>query len=160
MYGRVLQILTAFQFHDKECAFGDISNAKSAPICSPAEFATLKTHVNFIRHFTLDYETDWQWRPVKGDKPRNFNGAFILLSDKTAEEILQYVRVDLQRTFKGMVQIKQMQELHTSVDLVVLGMHGNTYTEAVAHDFCLGLAKAEADLLARKKLFEEEGAAG
>jgi hypothetical protein len=158
MYGRVSQILTAFQFHDKECAFGDISKAKSAPIRSPAEFATWKTHVNFIRHFTLDYETDWQWQPVKGDKPRNFNSAFILLSDKTAEEILQYVRVDLQRTFKGMVQIKQMQELHTSVDLVVLGMHGNTCTEAVAHDFRVGLAKAEADLLARKKLFEEEGA--
>jgi hypothetical protein len=36
-------------------------------------------------------------------------------------------------------------------------MHGNAYTEAVAHDFRVGLAKAEADLLARKKLFEEEG---
>jgi hypothetical protein len=158
MYGRMSHILTAFQFHDKDCAFGDNSNAKSAPIRSPAKFATRKTHVHFLHHFTLDYDTDWEWQPVKGEKPRNFKGAFILLSDKTAEEILQYVRVDLQRTFKGTVQIKQMQELHTSVGLIVLSMHGNTHSDSVAHDFRVGLAKAEADLLARKKLFEEEGA--
>ena len=50
-----------------------------------------------------------------------------------------------------------MQEIHTSVDLVVLGMHGNTNTDSVAHDFRVGLAKAEADLLMRKRLFEEQG---
>ena len=127
------------------------------PIRSPAEFATWKTHINWIRHFTLDYETEWQWQAVKGDKPRNFNGAFILLSDKNPEEILQYTRVDLSRAFKGSVEIKKMQELHTNVDLIVLGIHGNTYTEAVAHDFRVGLAKAEADLLSRKQSFEEAG---
>ena len=157
MYSRVSHILTAFQFHDKECAFGDISNAKSKSIRSPAEMATWKNHVPFLRHFALDYETDWQWQPVKGDKPRNFKGAFVLLSDKTPEEILRYTRVDLQRMFKGSVAVKQMQEIHTSVDLVVLGMHGNTHSESVAHDFRVGLAKAEADLIARKKLFEDEG---
>jgi hypothetical protein len=118
MYGRVAHIMTTFQYHDKECAFGDVSNAKSEPICSPAEFATWKTHINWIRHFTLDYETDWQWQAVKGDKPRNFCGAFILLSDKNPEEILQYTRVDLSRAFKGSVEIKRMQKLHTNVDLI------------------------------------------
>jgi hypothetical protein len=157
MYSRVSHIMTAFQFHDKECAFGDISNAKSDPIRSPAEFATWKNHVPFLRHFALDYETDWQWQPVKGDKPRNFKGAFVLLSDKNPEEILKYTHVDLQRMFKGNVAVKQMQEIHTSVDLIVLGMHGNTYTESVAYDFRVSLAKAEADLIARKMLFEEEG---
>jgi hypothetical protein len=46
---------------------------------------------------------------------------------------------------------------NTNVDLIVLSMHGNTYTDAVAHDFRVGLAKAEANLLARKQLFEEAG---
>lgn len=53
-------------------------------------------------------ETDWQWEAVKGDKPRNFCGAFILLSDKPPKEILHYVRVDLGRSFKGSVRIKEM----------------------------------------------------
>jgi hypothetical protein len=53
----------ALQLHDKECAFGDIGNVKSEPIQSPAEFATWKRLVNFIRHF-VSYKTP----QIQGDR--------------------------------------------------------------------------------------------
>jgi hypothetical protein len=50
------------------------------------------------------------------------------------------------------VYVKEMQEVHTSVDLILLGVHGNANTAEVAKDFRKGLAIAEGEALARKKI--------
>jgi hypothetical protein len=105
----------------------------------------------------LDYEPEWQWDAIKGNKPHNFNGSFTLLFDKPPQEILKYTRVDLQNNFQGMITIKEMQELDTMTDLIILGLHGNTNTSSMAELLHMGLAKAETDLLFRKALFKDEG---
>lgn len=64
-----------------------------------------------------------------GDRPRSFKGSFILLSDMPPEEILKYTRVDLRLVFKGGIEIKALQELHTNLDLILLGVHGNTNSD-------------------------------
>jgi hypothetical protein len=80
------------QTYDGECAIGDHMNAKAEPIRSPGEYMWT-THLAWKRHFVMDHEPVWQWDRITGDKPRNFSGAFILLSDKPAHEILDFVRV-------------------------------------------------------------------
>jgi hypothetical protein len=50
-----------------------------------------------------------------------------------------------------------MQELYTSLDLILLGVHRNTNAEEVANEFRSGLMKAELEIINRKKLFEAEG---
>jgi hypothetical protein len=158
MYQRMAGVLGTAQTFDSECAIGDHVNAKAEPIRSPGEF-NWKTHVPWQRHFVLDWEPDWQWDKVSGDRPRGFKGVFILLSDKPPEEILKYTRVDLRSVFKGTVEIKALQELHTNLDLILLGVHANTNSEEVAKELRNGLRKTELDVINRKKLFdsEEEG---
>ena len=72
--GNMHRILAAY---DPECAIGDHMNAKAEWIRSAGEY-TWTTHVSFKRHFVLEHEPEWQWDKVKGDKPRNFAGSFIL----------------------------------------------------------------------------------
>jgi hypothetical protein len=50
-----------------------------------------------------------------------------------------------------------MQELYTSLNLILLGVHRNTNAEEVANEFRSGLMKAELEIINRKKLFEAEG---
>eukprot|EP00956_Cyclotella_meneghiniana_P022760 scaffold43409_cov41-Cyclotella_meneghiniana.AAC.9 len=156
MYGRMADVLRVFQEYDPECAIGDHLNSKAEPIRSPAEY-NWKSHTTFQRHYTLDWEPDWQWDKI-GDKGRAFKGAFILLSDKPAEEILRFCRVDLRAAFKGSIIIKEMQVLHTNLDLILLGVHANTYTETIAYSFREGLRKAEEEVFHRKELYELVGA--
>lgn len=156
MYSRMGNMHRVLATYDPECAIGDHMNAKAEPIRSAGEYIWT-THVPFKRHFVLEHEPVWQWDKVTGDKPRNFAGSFILLSDKPAQEILDFVRVDLRDAFQGSIKIKDMQELHTSVDLILFGVHANTNVEAVAAELRKGLAIAEGDALARKKIFDEEG---
>jgi hypothetical protein len=156
MYSRMGNMHRVFATYDPECAIGDHMNAKAEPIRSAGEYIWT-THVPFKRHFVLEHEPEWQWDKVRGDKPRNFAGSFILLSDKPAQEILDFVRVDLREAFQGVIKIKEMQEMYTSVDLILLGVHANTNVEAVASELRKGLAIAEGDAFARKKIFEEEG---
>jgi hypothetical protein len=156
MYSGQSTALCIFQDYDPECAIGDHVNAKAEPLRSLAEFK-FKTHGPYMRHYKLDWEQDWQWDSIKGDKPRSFNGSFILLLDKPPQDILKYTRVDLRNSFKGTITIKEMQELDTVTDLIVLGVHGNTNSASVASLLHMGLAKAETDLLFRKALYEEEG---
>jgi hypothetical protein len=98
----------------------------------------------------MDSDPKWQWDKVTGDKPRTFSGSFILLSDKLAQKIMDFVRVDMRTAFQGIIRIKQMQELHTSMDFILLGVHANTNSEAVAKELRKGMAIAEGDALARK----------
>ena len=156
MYGRMAEVLRVFQEYDPECAIGDHMNSKAEPIRSPAEY-NWKSHTTYQRHYTLDWEPDWQWDKI-GDKGRAFKGAFILLSDKPAEEILRFCRVDLRAAFKGTITIKEMQVLHTNLDLILLGVHANTHTETIAHSFREGLRKAEEEVFRRKELYELVGA--
>jgi hypothetical protein len=65
------------------------------------------------------------------------------------------MRVDLRNNFQGSINIKEMQELDTMTDLILLGVHGNTNSVAVAEILHMGLAKAERDLLFRKALLED-----
>jgi hypothetical protein len=148
-------VLKTLQTFDPECAIGDHVNAKAEPIRSPGEF-NWTSHVPWQRHFVLDWEPDWQWDRVSGKNPRSFNGAFLLLSDKDPEEILKCTHVDLQNAFKGYVDIKQMQELHTNMDYIILGVHANTNSEEVGKDLHAGLMNAELDLINRKKMFDNE----
>ena len=129
-------------------------NAKAEPIRSPGEYIWT-THAPWMRHFVMDSDPEWQWDKVTGDKPRNFAGSFILLSDKPAQEIMDFVRVDMRNAFQGIIRIKQMQELHTSLDFILLGVHANTHPESVAKDLRKGLATAKGDAMVRKKIFEE-----
>jgi lipopolysaccharide export LptBFGC system permease protein LptF len=105
----------------------------------------------------MDEDPGWQWDKVSGDKPRNFAGSFILLSDKPAQKIMEFVQVDMRTALQGIIWIKQMQELHTSMDFILLGAHANTNSEAVARDLRKGMATVEGDALARKMIFEDEG---
>eukprot|EP00956_Cyclotella_meneghiniana_P008014 scaffold10676_cov49-Cyclotella_meneghiniana.AAC.5 len=156
MYGRMADVLRVFQEYDPECAIGDHLNSKAEPIRSPAEY-NWKSHTTYQRHYTLDWEPEWQWDKI-GDKGRAFKGAFILLSDKPAEEILRFCRVDLRAAFKGSIAIKEMQVLHTNLDLILLGVHANTNTESIAHSLREGLKKAEEEVFRRKELYELVGA--
>lgn len=158
MYGRMSMVLAVFQEIDPECAIGDHMNEKAEPIRSPAEYNNWKSHGTYQRHYTLDWEPAWQWDKINNDKGRAFRGAFILLSDKPPEEILQICRVDLRMKFKGSVGIKEMQELHTNVDLILLGVHANTFSESVASDFKAGLIKAEEGAFRRMEMYEQAGA--
>lgn len=53
--------------------------------------------------------------------------------------------------------MKPMQELHTMLDLILLGVHTNTFAEDVTKDLRIRLAKAELDMILRKQLFEDTG---
>lgn len=157
VYSRLSEILRVIQLFEPDCAIGDLRNAKAASLRSPAEFK-FSMHGAFQRHFSVDNETDWQWDDNITEKnPRNFAGSFILLSDKTAKEILEYCRVDLRRHVGGHVGIKSIQELYTSLGYVVLGVHANSYSPSVAFDLRRHLMKAEESLLDRKHLFEKDG---
>lgn len=153
MYKRMASILKTYQTLDGECAIGDCINEKAEPIRSPGEM-NWTSHVPFQRHFVLDWQPDWQWDKITGANPRTFRGAFILLSDKDPVELMKFTRVDLRNAFKGIVDIKEMQELHTNVDVIILGVHANTYAPEVAKELRIGLMKAELDLINRKKLFD------
>lgn len=156
MYSRMGNVHRIFQTIDPECAIGDHMNAKAEPIRSPGEY-TWSSHATWMRHFVLDEEKEWQWDKVSGDKPRNFAGSFILLSDKPAQEIMNFVRVDMRNAFQGIIRIKQMQELHTSLDFILLGVHANTHSDIVGTTLRMGLVEAESNALERKQLFESEG---
>jgi hypothetical protein len=65
--------------------------------------------------------------------------------------------VDLRNKFKGSIAVKEMQELDTMTDLIILGLHSNTNSVSVAELLHMGLAKAETDLLFQKALYEDEG---
>jgi hypothetical protein len=110
MYSCQAAVLRVFQEHDSECAIGDHINAKAEPLLSPGEFK-FKSHAPYMHHYKLDYEPDWQWDAIKGDKPHNFNGSFILLSDKPPQEILSFTRVDLRNNFQGSINIKESKNL-------------------------------------------------
>jgi hypothetical protein len=90
MYSRQAAVLRVFQEHDPECAIGDHINAKADPLRLPGEFK-FKSHAPYMRQYKLDYEPNWQWDAIKGNKPRKFNGSFILLSDKPPREILSFM---------------------------------------------------------------------
>lgn len=156
MYSRMANVHRIFQTIDPECAIGDHMNAKAEPIRSPGEY-TWSSHATWMRHFVVDDEKEWHWDKVSGDKPRNFAGSFILLSDKPAQEIMNFVRVDMRNAFQGIIRIKQMQEMHTTMDYILLGVHANTHTEVIANDLRKGMAQAEEDALERKQLFDTEG---
>lgn len=155
MYKRMATVLTTCQSFDHECAFGDVLNAKAEPIRSAGDL-NWKSHVKWPRYFVLDFEPEWQWDNITGKNPRVFRGAFLLLSDKPASDILRACRVDLRNLSKVTIEVKQMQELHTSLDLILLGVHGNVNTEEIAKDFRSGLMKTELDVINRKKLFDTE----
>jgi hypothetical protein len=50
-----------------------------------------------------------------------------------------------------------MQEMHTTMDYILLGVHANTQTDIIAKDLRKGMAQAEEDALERKQLFDIEG---
>jgi hypothetical protein len=108
----------------------------------------------------VDEETDWQFDDgIKADKPRSFQGSFILLSDMDPVDLIKFCRVDLRKQCKGngSIGIKAIQELHTVNGSILMGVHGSTYAPEPARTFRHHLIKAEKAMLDRKKLYEEEG---
>ena len=146
------------QDFDPEAAIADRINGKREPIRSPGDFPVVNNHQKYIRHFTCDNEKDWTWDDnIKNSNPRRFSGSFILLSCKTAEDILYHSRVDIRRAFQGDFRIKRIQEMDTTLAYVVFGLHGDCHEESVAIDFRKHLIQSEGDLFEQKALFENDG---
>jgi hypothetical protein len=148
-----------FLKQDPTCATGNIFNAKKKPLRSPAEF-NFDSHGTFQQYFTVDEETDWQFDDgIKQDKPRTFQGSFILLSDQNPVDLLHFCRVDVRKQLKGngSISIKEIQELRTVKGLILMGVHGTTFGPSVTHDLRLHLSRTELALLNRKKMYDEDG---
>ena len=159
VYSRLANAFAILHKEDPTCAIGNIFNAKKTPLRSPAEF-NFDSHGKFQQHFTVDEETDWQFDDgIKQDKPRTFQGSFILMSDRNPRELLSYCRVDLRKQLKGngSIGIKEIQELRTVKGLILMGVHGTTFGPAVANDLRLYLGRAEQSLLEQKRAYDEDG---
>jgi hypothetical protein len=161
VYSRLGNSFGEFLKQDPTCAIGNIFNAKKKPLRSPADF-NFNSHGTFQQYFTVDEETDWQFNDgIKQDKPRTFQGSFILLSDQNSVDLLRFCRVDVRKQLKGngSIGIKEIQELRTVKGLILMGVgvHGTTFGPSVAHDLHLHLSRAELALLDCKKMYDEDG---